>query len=140
MTKPNMEIEYIQGTRKRKLQLVFLLLLVAVCVALSLYYYESGKNQPLINILYINVIIHVIFLPIHILIAQYCYRFGRKVYLSRQYPPPDSEFPFTMKVQRGNKTIFQAYSSYALALLILLFGFKSIADSIYMVVIANGSF
>lgn len=138
-----MEAQYIHGTLNRKLQLLGLLVLL---LALALVYsyliphiLTSNAGNDILTITYINMLITVVLLPAYIVAVLYCYRFGNKVRISQQYPPPDSEMPFTIKVVNGKKALIQAYASYGVSLMIMLHVMASLSHEIYMAIILKGN-
>ena len=137
-----MEAQYIHGTLKRKLQLLgFLVLLLALALVYSYlipHILTSNAGNDILTITYINILITVVLLPAYIVAALYCYRFGNKVRVSRQYPAPDSEMPFTTKVVIGKKALVQAYASYGMSLIIMLHVMSKLSHEIYMAITLKG--
>jgi hypothetical protein len=139
-----MEIEYFNGTTKRKMQLL-LCILIAIggyilinSVWLSdLYNIDTSsltiaeQKEHLDNILNSGIYISSLLLPIYIYAAIYCFKFGRRISSSQQYPPPGAEMPFATKIVRGKKALFQAYGFYVISIILVLKSFAVLGFSIY---------
>ena len=137
-----MEALYIQGTLKRKLQLLGFL---AICFSLILahsiimpYILTGDSRNDLLNITYVNIIVFTALLPAYVTAALYSYRFGRKVHISQQYPPPGAEMPFTTKIVKGKQALIQAYASYCISLIIMSFSILNLGYEVYFSLILNG--
>jgi hypothetical protein len=59
------------------------------------------------------------------------YRVGRKTHSSKQFPPPGSEFPFSMKIKRGRKALHQAYAAYFVSAILTTHGIAVLVYGIY---------
>ena len=137
-----MEELYLQGTLKRKLQLLSFL---AICFSLILahsiimpYILTGDSSNDLLNITYVNIIVFTALLPAYFIAALYSYRFGSKVHISQQYPPPGAEMPFTTKIVKGKQALLQAYASYCMSLIIMLFSILNLGYEIYFAMLLNG--
>lgn len=118
-------MEYIQGSIKRKVQVAILICaLVLYSLVINIdWFTQLGRSVVLIS----NIFMFVLLLYT----ALYSWKFAVNVYKSQQYPPPDAEMPFTIKIVKGSKAKVQAYSSFSIAILLIIFSFYKYGFGIY---------
>lgn len=78
-----------------------------------------------------TIIYSIVVLPFYCAISFLTFRFGRRIQASQQFPPPNSEIPFSVKIKRGKAAIRQAYMVYAGSALIIVNGIIGVVLSIY---------
>jgi hypothetical protein len=134
----------IEGTYRRKVQfyILVLLLIVLVIISQSDWYAQlfvvdtSNFTDEQLNLYIIeqsnnSIIYSILFLIFNLGMGILCYQFGRRIHISKQFPPPGSEYPFSMKVNKGKKAQLQAYASYLAAVLFVANGLIILGFSIY---------
>ena len=127
--------EYIESTRKGKFYFYGWLLLMSLAIVGLDHYGKSIKNyvrpdsqtvEQLTEVIKqnakIDLFVTFAMQPIFWLVAIWLYRFGRRIKQSGRYPPPDTQLPFRMRVRKGKKAMYQAWSCDASALILILYG------------------
>ena len=87
-------------------------------------YYSGVANLP--------IIINGMSFPVYFFMSYVIFNFGRAIHKSKQFPPPNSNMPFSLKIMRGKKAIRQAYGAYVGSAGIMLNWIISFIGGIYM--------
>jgi len=139
-----MEEEVIKGTFRRKVQFyAFLFMLLILVVILKSDWFvqffsinTNGITAEQLKLRMVkeannSILYSALFLAFNLGLAFFSYKLGRRIHLSKQFPPPETKFPFTMKVKRGKKALHQAYAAYFTSALLITHGIAMLAYSIY---------
>ena len=141
-----MEEEYMQGTTRGKIKF-FLFLAGGLFLYLSLKYIwevylpapiedtEEAIRQYSHNVAHAIVTLSVFMFCIYIYLSIYFYKYGKFIKESEQYPPPDTDIPFTKKIVRGEKALKQARASFIGSGLMIFIGLAKIGVSIYSAIV-----
>lgn len=136
-----MDIEYTPGTTQGKIKVfLFLLFLLSIYLLIS-YAWHTFLPEPkdLDDSIYkyaedvadANVYTSIFMLCLYLYAANVCYRFGKRIKQNEQYPPPNAQMPFKMRIVRGKQAIKQAYAAYATSFLLVIFGVYKLGFSLY---------
>ena len=142
-----MDNEYMPGTTQGKIKfLSFLLFLLSIYLLIS-YAWHTYLPEPkeLDDSIYkyaedvadAKIYTSLFMLFIYIFGARVCYKFGKRVKQSQQYPP-NAQLPFKMKIVRGKQAIKQAYAAYATSALLVIFGLYKLGFSLYFAEVMYG--
>ena len=82
----------------------------------------QASNQYIKNMADAIVYVNIFMLSLYIYGAYFCYKLGNRIKRSNQYPPPNTNVPFTKKIVRGKKALLQAYASYSGSAMLIAFG------------------
>lgn len=141
----DMENEIYKSSKRGKIRF-YALVMLAILILLvvdsswfsSLFMVDISNIKPeelalrAIEKAYNAVLYNSIALILYFILSYLVFSFGLRTKRSGQFPPPNSEIPFSMKIKRGRKAIIQAYALYACATLILVNGLFKLWGSLYL--------
>lgn len=137
-----MDDEYYKSTAKGKL-IFFLYILGAAAIYFLLKYLwftylpapievtEESVNNYLQNVASAILCSGITALGIYIYFSRKMYLLSKRVKKYNQYPPPHSDFPFTLKILRNEKALKQAKGLIYGSFVLVLMGLLKLGASIY---------
>ena len=143
-----MDNEYMPGTTQGKIKfLLFLLFLLSIYLIIS-YAWHTYLPEPkeLNDSIYkyaedvadANIYTSLFLLCLYLYAANVSYKFGKRIKQNQQYPPPNTQMPFKMKIVRGTQAIKQARAAYATSALLVIFGVYKLGFSMYYAKVMYG--
>ena len=131
-----------QGTTKGKVKF-FLFLSCALFLYIALKYIwgiylptpvedtAEAVKQYSHNVAKAVVSLSVFMFFIYLYLSIFLYKYGKLIKESGQYPPPNTDIPFTKKIIHGDKALKQARASFFGSGLLIFIGLSKIGVSIY---------
>ena len=136
-----MDNEYMPGTTQGKIKLfLFLLFLLGVYLVIS-YTWQTYLPEPKVlddsiykyaeDVANAGVYTSIFMLCLYLFAANASYKFGKRIKQNQQYPPPNAQMPFKMKIVRGKQALKQGTAAYAMSVLLVILGVYKLGFSLY---------
>ena len=131
-----------QGTTKGKIKF-FLFLVGALFLYLALqfiweiYFPAPTENTAEVvkqyshNVANAVVLLSVFMFFIYLYFSISLYKYGKRIKVSDQYPPPGADIPFKKRIVRGDKALKQSRALFFGSGLLIVIGLSKIGVSIY---------
>jgi len=130
-----METEYHQATTKGKVIFISLMLfgitLVLSAEHLATTLFENTSFTSSLNLPQIVLLFGIISFFFYLFGASFLNKYSKRIIQHTQYPPPDSNIPFKVKILRGEKALKQAKHIHFGSLFFTFLGFVKLGAAIY---------
>tara|TARA_R110000850_G_scaffold32094_8_gene88001 strand:+ start:3508 stop:3918 length:411 start_codon:yes stop_codon:yes gene_type:complete len=91
----------------------------------------AAMQEYVQNRFYVIISVNVFMLFVYIIVSNFLYRYGKLIKGNMQYPPPDTDLPFSKKIVRGQKALDSANLCFIASGLIVIQGIIKLGIIVY---------